>query len=235
MALVECKRCGRLVDEEVPVCPHCGGPVKPTRSRTALQAVIIGLALVAVVVLVLSLLAPRQAPEGEPALEVRSDDARSSVGSFSYFSSGSGGRSTALDKARSYLGMNSGFSREQLIRQLEYEGFSSAEAARAADASGADWNSEALKKAKSYLRMNSGFSDKSLRKQLDFEGFTDGQIDYAMARCGADWNSEAAKKAKSYLRSMPDMTRARLQRQLEYEGFTAAQVTYGLSQCGKGW
>ena len=187
MALVECKRCGRLVDEEVPVCPHCGGPVKPTRSRTALQAVIIGLALVAVVVLVLSLLAPRQAPEGEPALEVRSDDARPSVGSFSYFSSGSGGRSTALDKARSYLGMNSGFSREQLIRQLEYEGFSSAEAARAADASGADWNSEAAKKAKSYLRSMPDMTRARLQRQLEYEGFTAAQVSYGLSQCGKGW------------------------------------------------
>ncbi len=60
------------------------------------------------------------------------------------------GERNALKKAQSYLDF-SAFSRDGLIGQLEYEGFSNSEATYGADNVGADWNEQALKKAKSYL------------------------------------------------------------------------------------
>lgn len=76
----------------------------------------------------------------------------------------------ALKKAKSYLEF-SGFSRSGLIKQLEFEKFSSADAIYAVDNCGANWNEQAIKKAKSYLDYSS-FSAQGLIDQLKFEGFT---------------------------------------------------------------
>ena len=99
--------------------------------------------------------------------------------------SGSGvstGKSNALSKAKSYL-RSSAFSRKGLIEQLEFEGFSEAEATYAVDNCGADWNEQAVKKAKSYLK-SSSFSRKSLIEQLEFEGFTHSQAEHGVSGAG---------------------------------------------------
>jgi hypothetical protein len=62
----------------------------------------------------------------------------------------------------------SGFSRDGLIKQLEFEKFSNEDAIYALDNINTDWNKQAERKAKSYLDM-SGFSRDSLIKQLEFE------------------------------------------------------------------
>jgi len=85
----------------------------------------------------------------------------------------------AVRKAESYLSF-SGYSRSGLIKQLEFEKFSTEDATYAVDAIGADWNEQAAKKAKSYIDM-SGYSREGLIKQLEFEGFTSSQ-----AAFGAD-------------------------------------------------
>ena len=43
------------------------------------------------------------------------------------------------------------FSREGLIDQLEYEGFTNAEATKAVDYLNVDWNEQAWKKAQEYI------------------------------------------------------------------------------------
>lgn len=86
------------------------------------------------------------------------------------------GQSNALKKANSYLSMMA-FSRSGLIKQLEFEKFSTEDATYAVDNCGADWNEQAAKKAKSYLDMTA-FSKDSLIKQLEFEGFTHEQAVY---------------------------------------------------------
>ena len=88
----------------------------------------------------------------------------------------------AVDKARSYLSFT-GFSRDGLVGQLEYEGYSAEEAAFGADNAGADWNSEAAEKAKSYLEFSS-FSRQGLSDQLAFEGFTAEQIEFGLTSVG---------------------------------------------------
>lgn len=85
----------------------------------------------------------------------------------------------ALKKAASYLDYTS-FSHSGLVRQLEFEGFSTDDAKFAADHCGADWNVQAEKKAKSYMDCTS-FSRSGLIRQLEFEGFTAEQ-----AKHGAD-------------------------------------------------
>lgn len=139
------------------------------------------------------------------------------------------GERNALKKAQSYLDF-SAFSRDGLIGQLEFEGFTNSEAIYGADNVGADWNEQAVKKAKSYLDFTA-FSYSGLIEQLEFEEFTHEQAVYGADKCGADWNEQAAKKAKSYLDFIA-FSREGLIEQLEFEGFTHDQAVYGAAQNG---
>ena len=88
----------------------------------------------------------------------------------------------AARKAKDYLDM-SGFSRSGLISQLEYEGFSTADATFGADAQNAYWNLQAARKAKDYLGM-SGFSRDGLIGQLVYEGFSNSEARYGASANG---------------------------------------------------
>ncbi|MCD8484998.1 Ltp family lipoprotein [Candidatus Woesebacteria bacterium] len=88
----------------------------------------------------------------------------------------------AVRKANSYLSMT-GFSRSGLIKQLEFEKFSTEDATYAVDKISPDWNEQAAKKAKSYQDL-SGFSRDGLIKQLEFEGFTTEQAAYGADSVG---------------------------------------------------
>lgn len=92
------------------------------------------------------------------------------------------GEKNALKKAQLYLNTMA-FSRNGLIEQLEYEGFSKSEAIYGADNVGANWNEQAAKKAKSYLDIMP-FSRESLIEQLEYEGFTHDQAVYGAAQNG---------------------------------------------------
>ena len=63
------------------------------------------------------------------------------------------------------------FSYSGLVEQLEYEGYTHAEALYGADNCGADWYYQAALTAKSYLEIMA-FSKSGLIEQLEFEGFT---------------------------------------------------------------
>lgn len=84
--------------------------------------------------------------------------------------------------AASYLSY-SAFSRAGLIKQLEFEGFSNADATYGADAQNANWNAQAAKAAKSYLSY-SGFSRSGLIDQLIFEGYTLEQATFGVDSTG---------------------------------------------------
>lgn len=88
----------------------------------------------------------------------------------------------AIDKAGSYLDFTA-FSRKGLIQQLEFEGFSKADATFAVDHITVDWNDQAWKKAKEYLDFSS-FSRKGLIEQLEYEGFTNAQATYGVNKVG---------------------------------------------------
>jgi len=92
------------------------------------------------------------------------------------------GEKNAAAKALSYL-RYSAFSREGLIDQLEFEGFTYKEAVYGVDESGADWNEQAAKKAAQYLKYSS-FSRSGLIDQLEFEGFTQSQAEYGVKAVG---------------------------------------------------
>ena len=73
------------------------------------------------------------------------------------------------------------FSRKGLIEQLEFEGYTHAEAVEGTDATGADWDEQAAKKAAEYLQ-NQPFSRSGLIEQLEFEGFTTAQAEYGVSQ-----------------------------------------------------
>jgi hypothetical protein len=82
----------------------------------------------------------------------------------------------AVRSAQQYIDM-SPFSRSGLIDQLEFEGFSTADATYAVDSLTVDWNEQAALSAQQYLEMTS-FSKSGLIEQLEFEGFTSAQAEY---------------------------------------------------------
>ena len=77
---------------------------------------------------------------------------------------------SAMDRAKRYLEV-SAFSKEGLIAQLEYEGFSHADAEFGATWVVVNWPEQADRKAKSYLEIKS-LSRSGLIEQLEYEGFT---------------------------------------------------------------
>lgn len=91
-------------------------------------------------------------------------------------------QSNARQKALDYLGY-SAFSRTGLIKQLEFEGFSTADATYGVDALGTDWNEQAALKAAEYLDY-SAFSRSGLIDQLVFEGFTPAEAEYGVSTTG---------------------------------------------------
>lgn len=92
------------------------------------------------------------------------------------------GEKNALRSAREYLNF-SAFSYTGLIKQLEYEGYSTEEATYAADNCNANWNLQAAKSAKEYLDMSS-FSRQELINQLIYEGYTQEQAEYGVTQNG---------------------------------------------------
>ena len=88
----------------------------------------------------------------------------------------------ALASAKNYLSVMP-FSYSGLIKQLEYEQYSHAEAVYAADNCGADWYKQAALSAANYLKIMS-FSRQGLIDQLVYEGFTKEQAEYGVSQNG---------------------------------------------------
>jgi len=88
----------------------------------------------------------------------------------------------AKSSAQTYLRLLS-FSRTGLIRQLEFEKYSTADATYGVDALNVDWNAQAAKSAKAYLK-TMAFSRAGLIDQLIFEGFTQAQAEYGVGTTG---------------------------------------------------
>ncbi|MCV0403791.1 MAG: Ltp family lipoprotein [Chloroflexi bacterium] len=86
------------------------------------------------------------------------------------------GQRNAIESAESYLAF-SAFSESGLVDQLEFEGYSTADATFAVGSLDVDWNEQAAKSAAAYLEFSS-FSLPGLIEQLEFEGFTAQQATY---------------------------------------------------------
>jgi len=92
------------------------------------------------------------------------------------------GQKNARESAESYL-RYSAFSRVGLIKQLEFEKYSTADATYAVDSLSVNWNEQAANSAKSYLDYSS-FSRQGLIDQLIFDGFTQEQATYGVDTTG---------------------------------------------------
>lgn len=92
------------------------------------------------------------------------------------------GQKNALNRALDYLDYNE-FSRQGLIDQLLYDGYTQEEAEYGADHTNANWDEEAALKAMDYLSVMS-FSRQRLIEQLIFDGFTQEQAEYGVTRNG---------------------------------------------------
>ena len=92
------------------------------------------------------------------------------------------GQENARESAEGYLDMTA-FSRDGLIKQLKFEGFSAKDAAYGVDAQKADWNKQAAASGEAYLEMSS-FSRQGLIDQLVFEGFTKEQAEFGANKNG---------------------------------------------------
>ena len=88
----------------------------------------------------------------------------------------------ALGSAKNYLAFKA-FSRKGLIEQLEFEGFSNADATFAVDELSVDWNEQAAIAAEEYLDFTS-FSRSGLIDQLIYEGYTPEQAEYGVSQTG---------------------------------------------------
>lgn len=88
----------------------------------------------------------------------------------------------ALEKAKQYLSIFA-FSRDGLIEQLLYDGFTQSDSEFAVDSCGADWKEQAAKKGKSYLEIFS-FSRDGLIEQLEFDKFTHEEAVYGVEQNG---------------------------------------------------
>lgn len=86
------------------------------------------------------------------------------------------GERMALSSAKNYL-RTMGFSKSGLVKQLEFEGYSTDEANYAVENCGADWNEQAVRVAESYLNAMP-MSKKELVNQLKYEGFTADEAQY---------------------------------------------------------
>lgn len=88
----------------------------------------------------------------------------------------------AVGVALDYL-RYTGFSRIGLIEQLEFEGFSAADAEFGVDYLDVDWMEQAVIMAEEYLEY-SHFSRQGLIEQLEFEGFTREQAEHGVNEAG---------------------------------------------------
>ena len=92
------------------------------------------------------------------------------------------GKRNALSRASYYLNITS-FSRDGLIKQLEYEGFTTEDATYAVNNCGADWYEQAAKRATEYID-GSSFSYIGLVNELKHDGFTVEQAEHGAASVG---------------------------------------------------
>lgn len=94
----------------------------------------------------------------------------------------SAGQRNAARSAEQYLAI-SGFSRSGLIEQLQYEGYSAADATGAVDSLTVNWNEQASRSARQYLDI-SGFSHSGLIEQLQYDGYSADQAAHGATAAG---------------------------------------------------
>lgn len=179
----KCRSCQKEIDDKAKKCPYCQEKQGNWAQRHPILTGILGIIAFMFVVGAVSGAGnsgtsnkadttPNAVEEAMGANENSQDVATSETPS----------QKNAVRKADSYLSI-SGFSRDGLIKQLEFDQFSTEDATYAVDSVDADWNEQAAKKAKSYLDI-SGFSRDGLIDQLKFDGFTSEEAAYGVDAAG---------------------------------------------------
>lgn len=88
----------------------------------------------------------------------------------------------AVRSAENYISFGA-FSKESLISQLEFEGYSNADATKAVESLDVDWQEQAVKSAESYMEFMP-MSRQGLIEQLVFEGHSEEDAAYAADQVG---------------------------------------------------
>ena len=183
--MIKCKSCGNDISSDAKACPSCGAKVKkPIYKKWWFWLI--------VVILVVSIAgasgsgddsSPDTGSESVITTQASDKDSETEVQKVTTTELvETMGQKNARKKAESYLRF-SAFSREGLIDQLEYEGFTNEDSVYAVDKLNVDWNEQAAKKAESYLDFSS-FSRDGLIDQLEYEGFTYEQAVYGVEAVG---------------------------------------------------
>jgi hypothetical protein len=126
--------------------------------------------------------ADKAAADNAAADKAAADKAAADKAAADKAAAGTVSQQNAVRSASDYLKFQA-FSRSGLIHQLEFEGFSTADATYGVDKLNVDWNEQAAKSAADYLKFSS-FSHSSLVAQLKFEGFTAQQAEYGVKQTG---------------------------------------------------
>ena len=193
----KCKHCKEEIDAKAKVCPHC----RKKQSNPILTVIIVLFVIGALGsfmgkgsdtkstsanVTPTETVAPANA--SNEAKEVETNPAKAQVEQTSEQTPQEAqttetmGQKNALSAAKNYLSF-AAFSHSGLIKQLEFENYSTEDATYAANNCGADWNEQAAKSAENYLSFTS-FSRSGLIDQLKFEGFTAEQAEYGVKAVG---------------------------------------------------
>lgn len=176
--LINCTTCGNEIALSAKRCPSCGAKnKKPIYKRVSFWVIAVFLGI--------GISANMATTETTPTTSPSATNASVSTNSSSNTPSepqATMGEKNALRAAKNHTKIMA-FSRDGLITQLTFEGFSTEEATYGVDNCGADWNEQAAKKAKSYLDIMS-YSKDGLIHQLKFEGFTDEQALYGVEANG---------------------------------------------------
>lgn len=182
MALRKCKECGEDISSDAKICPRCGKDQRNFfQKHTLLTIFLIFIGICTIGNLNMS--TNNNSSTFNSNYSTNSSNYSSNSNSNSNNTSNIPlGKLNAVGKAKEYLYV-SAFSYKGLIKQLEFEGFSSEEATYGADNCGANWNDQAARKAKEYLGVMS-FSKSGLIQQLEFEGFTSEQAAYGVSAVG---------------------------------------------------
>jgi colicin import membrane protein len=120
--------------------------------------------------------------EEEAAAKQAEEEAAAKAEAEAKAAEGTLSQQNALRSAQNYLDFQA-FSRSGLIKQLEFEEYSTEDATWAVDRVEVDWNEQAAKSAQNYLDFQA-FSRQGLIDQLIFEGFTAKQAEYGVSQTG---------------------------------------------------
>ena len=133
-----------------------------------------------------------------------------------------------LAAAKRYLN-TAAFSHQELVKQLQFDGFTIEEIAYGISNCGANWEEQARNRAKAYLEASYGFSYQRMIEYLENENhFTNEESVYAADNCGANWKEQAVICAKNVLENTISVySYQELIEHLKINQFTEEEAVYG--------